>query len=232
MSNLQKFDQLKADITLKLSPSLEIKVSDEPSMQKALLAGKEAKHFHKMIEDKRKELVKPLNDEVKAINDYAKSITSPVAQVEAHIKSELLGYERVLEQKRREEQARLDAEKKAKEAELAQKAREEQERKQMEEAFGVEEDDATQKRNELVSKAEQEREKAELDRDTKAQQKAISQNKVSGTRKVWKFEITSSGEVPREYLMVNETMIRSAVNNGIREIPGVRIYEDTQIALR
>lgn len=233
MSNIQQFDQLKADITLKLSPSLEIKVSDQPSMQKALLAGKEAKHFSKMIEDKRKELVKPLNDQVKAINDYAKSIAAPVLDVESHLKKELMSFERVLEKQRREEQAKLEAEKADKEKELAEKARAEKERLEMEAQFGVDEqDEAAVKRQELVAKAEQEREKAELERQESEAKKQIQSNKVSGARKVWKFEVQVPSEVPREYLVVNETMIRAAVNSGIRDIPGVRIYEDVQIALR
>ncbi len=55
---------------------------------------------------------------------------------------------------------------------------------------------------------------------------------VKGTTKRWVFEVTDPNAVPREYLEVNETAIRKAVQGGIREIPGVRIYQDTSLSLR
>ena len=38
--------------------------------------------------------------------------------------------------------------------------------------------------------------------------------------------------VPREYLVVDEKAIRAAVRAGVREIAGVRIYEDVEMAVR
>lgn len=63
---------------------------------------------------------------------------------------------------------------------------------------------------------------AEIQQETKVESK-------SGTmrfRKVWKFELVNGNEVPRQYLEVNETAIRKAITAGVREIPGVRIYEE------
>lgn len=51
-------------------------------------------------------------------------------------------------------------------------------------------------------------------------------------RKVWKFDVLDDEMVPREYLVVDEKLIRAAVAGGAREIPGVRIYQDEQIAVR
>jgi cupin superfamily acireductone dioxygenase involved in methionine salvage len=62
-------------------------------------------------------LVKPLNDQVKAINDYAKSISAPIDQVESHLKRELVSFERILEQQRAEQARKAEEERKAKEAE-------------------------------------------------------------------------------------------------------------------
>ncbi len=59
-----------------------------------------------------------------------------------------------------------------------------------------------------------------------------SVSKLNGTAKVWKFEVTDANQVPREYLEVDETKIRKAVGSGMRSIPGVRIYEDTQLRIR
>jgi hypothetical protein len=48
----------------------------------------------------------------------------------------------------------------------------------------------------------------------------------SSQRKDWTFEITDPEKVPNEYRVIDEKMIRKAVKAGIREIPGVRIYQD------
>lgn len=51
------------------------------------------------------------------------------------------------------------------------------------------------------------------------------------TRKTWTFKITDSTLIPRQYLMVNEKMIKAAISSGSRnpEIPGVDIFQETNI---
>jgi len=51
-------------------------------------------------------------------------------------------------------------------------------------------------------------------------------------KRSWKFLIEDAAQVPREYLMVDERAIRDAVKAGVREIPGVKIYEHKDIAVR
>jgi hypothetical protein len=45
--------------------------------------------------------------------------------------------------------------------------------------------------------------------------------------KVWTFEILDDRKVPRDYCLPAPTLIREAVKQGIRNIDGVRIFEDT-----
>ena len=54
----------------------------------------------------------------------------------------------------------------------------------------------------------------------------------SNARKVWKFRYTDIDAVPREYCTPNDMLIREAIAEGKREIPGVEIYEATQITIR
>lgn len=56
--------------------------------------------------------------------------------------------------------------------------------------------------------------------------------KLAGAAKVWKFKITDPSLVPREYLTVDETLVRRAVAGGSREIPGVEIYQEDQLRIR
>lgn len=54
---------------------------------------------------------------------------------------------------------------------------------------------------------------------------------AKGTTKRWVFEVKDTAQVPREYLIVNETAIRKAIANGVREIPGVEIKQEESISL-
>lgn len=48
----------------------------------------------------------------------------------------------------------------------------------------------------------------------------------------WKAEIYADSTVPREYCVPDIALIRSAVKSGVREIPGVRIFEAVKSSLR
>jgi len=61
----------------------------------------------------------------------------------------------------------------------------------------------------------------------------IERQKVEGLqiKKVWNFEIIDEKIIPRVYLVVDTAKIRKLVNAGIREIAGVKIYEETISAI-
>lgn len=50
--------------------------------------------------------------------------------------------------------------------------------------------------------------------------------------KTWKGEITDAALVPREYCEPSSKLVNDAIKKGVREIPGVRIYEETQTRYR
>ena len=52
------------------------------------------------------------------------------------------------------------------------------------------------------------------------------------TRKVWSFEIVDEAQLPREYLMPNEKLIRERVQQGVRTIPGVKVFQETKTSFR
>lgn len=57
---------------------------------------------------------------------------------------------------------------------------------------------------------------------------------VTSSRIVYKFALEDLSKVPREYLMLDETKIRKAINGDdrVKEIPGITIIEDVQITSR
>lgn len=48
----------------------------------------------------------------------------------------------------------------------------------------------------------------------------------------WTHEVVDANQVPREYLIVDERLIRQAVKNGVRKIDGIRIFEKSETRIR
>ena len=60
-----------------------------------------------------------------------------------------------------------------------------------------------------------------------------STGRVTATAQtVWKYEVTHPNAIPRQYLMVNDAAIKAAIAGGVREIPGVRVYEELRTVVR
>ena len=59
--------------------------------------------------------------------------------------------------------------------------------------------------------------------------KHVTESGSASLKKVWKFKVNNIDEIPSGYLMVNESAIELAIERGIREIPGIEIYEDSNI---
>lgn len=51
-------------------------------------------------------------------------------------------------------------------------------------------------------------------------------------QKEWQFAIDDKYEIPTEYLMPDEALIRDAVRKGVRSIPGVKIFEVEKTSMR
>jgi len=82
--------------------SMEVKTELESKHANNLLL--ECKKYFKIAEDRRKFFVKPLQDHVKTINDLFKVITSPLKEVEAILKDKLLGWVRIEQARKAQEE--------------------------------------------------------------------------------------------------------------------------------
>ena len=49
---------------------------------------------------------------------------------------------------------------------------------------------------------------------------------VSTVTKRWTYEVVSQSKVPCKYLMIDSAKIRQAIRDGVREIAGLRIYQE------
>lgn len=177
----------------------------------------------KALEEKRAFFVKPLEEHVKRIKALYTDPLKGLDESDRMLRSKVLTF-------RAAEQARLDAERKKREAELARKQ--------------AEADEAARKAEKAKGK------RAEAARETAAQaanaanEAALSvlaapapqrvMHAESGqvaTRKAWDFEVVDAEKVPRLYLVVDEAALRKAVRSGLRDIPGVRIYEKETLSV-
>jgi len=52
------------------------------------------------------------------------------------------------------------------------------------------------------------------------------------TKDIWKYEVSDIFDVPIDYLEVSDNSVKLAIKNGVRAIPGIRIYKETVTQLR
>lgn len=74
--------------------------------------------------------------------------------------------------------------------------------------------------------------KKEFIEEVMASTEVAKQTENTTIKKVWTFEILDEAKVPRQFLIVSETKIREAIRNGVREIPGIRIFEEERISMK
>lgn len=161
-------------------------------------------------ETMRKFFVDPLNAQVKSINAMFKPQDEVEQNVEKIVKGKMATFIKAKEEAAAKEQARLDSIR----------------------------DAANQKREEKGQEAI-----AEPVRQVAPVAKTATAGTAQSTaRKVWKHEVMSMAELPPDITKailaeawkkgIVTSVVQKFVDAGMREIPGVRVYEDTIIAIR
>lgn len=180
-------------------------VTDEATSKMAVSMAADAKRLFNKIERQRKELVEQPNLFVKSINSFTKTFQEKLKKVENGLKTKVSNYQYKLELERREQ------EKKAKEAVEKFQKRINQEAKEK----GVE---APVVPTPVIPEA-----------------KTITRTEEGASasqRAVWEFEVVNIDKIPREYLVLDKIKVRQAIKMGVREIPGLRIFETMKTVLR
>ena len=193
---------IKKDQTSIVTEYDALVVNDQPSMLMAADILKKVKTAYDFIEVKRKEYVQPFNDQVKKINADFKSAAEPYAEMEKVIKQKMgkyLDQERVLAEIK---QKQLDDERRAEAKKLAEEA-----------------NITTRQAMALVEKTIV----------TPPPTKVRTETAKVISKLVWKFEITDATKVPDEYKIVDEKLIRKAIQAGTHRIAGVNMWEESQI---
>lgn len=186
----------------RMAANVAIKDSDSNAL--AVTIAGQIKKTAKKIEDARKAYVGPFNAHVKDVNALAAEIRSPLERAEKDLKKKLNAFaaQQELERRKAEEEARK-------------RAQEEQEKLNREAAAaGVEAPTVP----EIVEPEESATVRT-------AEGTAYMQSR-------WTYELEDLGKVPAEFLMLDEKKVRAAIKAGVREIPGLKIFEQKSMAIR
>ena len=163
----------------------------------------QVKRRAKIVDDKRKEYVAPLKAVIDNVNADFKSILLPLEEAERIVKAGMTAF-RGSQDFRDAEKIRMDAEENA--------------RRSIAEASATLSPDSIE--GAQAALVELNEAKADAPRTVE------SMSGQARFRKSWKFEVTCAGEVNRVLCRPDDKLIREAVKNGLRETPGIRIYEE------
>lgn len=197
------------------------------------------------VEKQRKDIVDEPGSFVRSVNSLAKGLKDKLTAVESTVKIKAAKWAQLQEQKRQEEERKAAEEARKLEEEHRRKAEAEQrrlaeEQRKIEEAKSKADAEERERLEAEQRKLDEQKQAAKEAEAISVQAPALPKKETvvrtahgaAHTRKVWKFEVESTDEIPREYLMADEKKIRAAVKNGVRNIPGVKIFQNTEMTIR
>lgn len=223
----------------------------------------------KRVEARRVELVKPFNDHVKGINDFAKrTLAEPIEKAIVAAKKTIKGWDDEVARQQEEKRRQLAEEQRRRDAEAAEQARLAEEKRQQELAAAQAEADRKRaeeidamppgpekaaalralrgeteaKVEEINAKADHEIAHAEIvghaaHHDLETTALALDSAVGRGRATRWNFRVNDLAAlfVARPDLVKVEPRTREILGEiaaGVREIPGLEIFEDSAVVLR
>ena len=185
-------------------------ISDE-AVDEASAFLKKVRDTEKLIETKRLEFTAPLNQSLKALNSTFKKLREPLDEVKQLVSDKILAWRRV------------EAERVRKEEEVRRKEEEERTR-EVQEAFKAEAD--SKDKQEVIE---------EIIKEEEELKPVIEQpkNKIGNvqTRKVWTYKVIDNDKVPGKYTAVVPVIVNQAIRDGVRDIPGLEIYQEEKLSI-
>ena len=215
----EKLEAIKTDVLALKEKAAVTEITDADTEAQAIDFIKQIKVRTNRIDELRLFFVRPLNTQVGTINGMFKAQIEPLEEIEKGLKAKLKIY--VDEQDRI---AREQAEKVRKEQEAAaEKLRKKNE--------------AARKKAEKENKPAPEPEIAPVAEVAEApkQSTRTESGALATIKKVWKWKVTDYIKLRIEHpdlFVLDEKAVNKLVADGERDIPGVEIYQESQIAVR
>jgi len=230
LSEIQKSTEQLVPVVTQLA------ITSTVEQTKAIDMSNQIKARIKRVEELRLFFVEDLTRKVNEINKEFRAVRKPLEDMLGLIDSKLIEW-------RKKEMARIDAERKIEEerkrkewekeqarlAKIAEKEAEAERKRLAKLDLSKKEEKAELKRidEEKQTKIE-EAQKGEFDFDDSdfQQSKTVHSDTGSATfKKVMDFDVIDPLKIPREYMQVDLVAIRKAVKAGVKNIPGVNIFE-------
>lgn len=206
--DLRVFNSATAKVRESLANLAEIKtVKSKENADAVLLTLKDAAQVPKLIEKKRKEMVKPFNDTAKEINNYAKELVKNLPDEILRVKGLVQDFQEELNAKESEKEKKLEEERLA----------------ALEEKGASGEQSLEDMMNDSLVSHDIEKEE-----DVPVK---IEKTHVKGMKKVWTHEVVDYSLIPQDYMVIDEKAIRAAIKAGVRDIPGLKIYQENKLAV-
>lgn len=220
----------------------DIAVTDDASASEATGIGTQAKKLAKMIDTKGKEIRGPADEFSKAIRGIVASFLDPLKVAEDNAKRKINLWQVEQERIRREAEAKarreaeelrrnIEAEQAAERKRLEDEAR----AKAMAEAKAAGESAKAAKAAAEAAAAAVEVPAPVIVPDIVMPSTTSTKRTETGTAFIsrrWAWELTDAGQVPRQYLKIDDVAINRAVRDGIRQIAGINIFEATETKFR
>lgn len=103
--NQADFEKLKIDAKPAIKKAEEIKIENISTMETAERLARQIRQAEKTLEEIRKKEVKPLNDKLKTINSFFKTIGNDLLQARKKVVSKITDYEKEQDEKIKNNQA-------------------------------------------------------------------------------------------------------------------------------
>jgi chromosome segregation ATPase len=241
--NPEKLAQIQSFVEVKDKAVTDIVVKDPATMAEATELGQSLKGAINKLETMRKDAVAPLNQQVKEINGKIKFFVEPLESLRETLNRKMITHQQAemrreelireeAERKRQEEFDRIEAERLAAEEKIAAAQRK------------LEQENLTQKQAEAAQRKidQQQKELEDLKEQEVEQEIAVAMiepvkktvRTASGAKATlrmrWTWEVVDAAKVPRDYLCVDERSVKEAISQGVRDIPGIRVFQDAHIS--
>ncbi len=208
----EEMEKFKANALTVIEAVKKIVIKDQDNYEHQVTGLRDIKTQWSEIEGKRKELVKPLQEGVKKLNEFFNTPLTNLKRAESLIKTALVKYKDEQDEKRRKEEKEAQAKAEKQKEKLEKKA-------ERQEANGQEE------------KAEETRFEAQ---SVPLPIVAPKVEKVKGVsfKEIWKYTIEDEKKIPRQYLLIDHKTLGSLARSakGKVKVPGVKFYSEKSVA--
>lgn len=255
-SRLTQIEEAKAvDIGPYVESAKTIAIENAEDAEGAIEVLAALKRMEKTLESERKAMADPINAAKSRVQNFFAKLKAPIQEAEAILKPKVVAWqdaedrriaaenaerEREAREKMLAEQKRIDDER-AEAVAAAKKAADEaraasealaNEDSEAAEAEALAAADAARQAAEALAAKREEKPAFELAEREEAVT-TVQTGRGSATRKKrWVAEVVDEAQVPREYMAVDQVKLNAAVRAGVREIPGVKIEQKSDLAMK